>query len=280
MGFSRRSFFQQVAASAAVIRPLSAKSAGFKVGVTDWNLHLSGKVEAVAFARKLGFEGVEVSLGRTPVENRLPLDNADLQSQYRAAAKEHGIALAGTCLDILHVNYLRNDKLALKWVADGIEITKKLNAKVMLLPFFGKGALSTREEQDYVGDALKELAPAAHKAGVLLGLEDTISAQDNVHIMERSQSPAVKVYYDVGNSTNGGFPIVQEMAWLGKQRICQIHLKDKGYLGEGSIDFPAVIKTIESIGFRGFANLETSSPSKSIENDMARNLAFVRKLMA
>ena len=33
------------------------------------------------------------------------------------------------------------------------------------------------------------------------------------------------------------------------------------------------------LGFTGFANLETSSPSKSIENDMKRNLNFVRGLM-
>ena len=55
---------------------------------------------------------------------------------------------------------------------------------------------------DYVGDALKELAPEAVKAGVLLGLENTISAEDNVRIMERSGSPAVQAYYDVGNSTS------------------------------------------------------------------------------
>jgi sugar phosphate isomerase/epimerase len=242
-------------------------------------MRLAGKVEAVALARKLGFDGVEVSLGRNAGENRLPLDKAEVQAQYLAAAKEHKIALAGTCLDILHVNYLKNDKLGQKWVADGIPITKKLNAKVMLMPFFGKGALATKEEMDYVGDLLRDLAPEAKKAGILLGLEDTISAEDNVRIMERSRSSVVKVYYDVGNSTNNGFDPVKEIRWLGKDRICQVHLKDKGYLGEGAIDFPKVVKALEEIGYKDFANLETSSPSKSIEADMARNLAFIRKLM-
>ena len=40
------------------------------------------------------------------------------------------------------------------------------------------------------------------------------------------------------------------------------------------------MKAIKDIGFQGFANLETNSPSKNIEQDMARNLAFVRKLMS
>ncbi len=278
MKISRRSLLQASLAAPALA---AARKPRFKLGVTDWNLRLSGKLEAVAVAKKLGFEGVEVSLGRKVEGDKLPLDNADLQRQYLAAAREQGIAIAGTCLDVLHVNYLKSDKLGQKWIADGIPITKKLNARVMLMPFFSKGALTTRAEMDYVGDLLKELAPEAVKAGVLLGLEDTISAEDNVRIMERSKSPAVQTYYDVGNSTSNGFDPVKEIRWLGKSRICQIHLKDNpGYMGEGKIDFPAVLKAMADIGFEGFANLETSSPSKDIEADMRRNAAYIRKLLA
>ena len=265
---------------AAAAPALFAKKSGFKIGVTDWNLRMTGKIEAVALAAKLGFEGVEVSLGRNAGGNKLPLDNSEIQAQYVAEAKKHNIKLAGTCLDILHVNYLKNDKLGQKWVADGIQITRKLNARVMLMPFFGKGAMANETEMDYVADVLKELAPEAVKAGVLIGLEDTISAADNVRIMDRVKSKALMVYYDVGNSTRNGFDVVKEIRWLGARRICQIHLKDEGYLGEGKIDFPRVIKTIDDTGYKAFANFETSSPSKNIEGDMLRNLAYVRKLMS
>jgi sugar phosphate isomerase/epimerase len=251
--------------------------AAFKIGVTDWNLKQTGKLEAVALAKSLGFAGVQVSLGRDAANGKLPLDNAEMEEQYLRAAKTQGIALAGTCLDILHVNCLMNDKLAQKWVADGIPITKKLNAKVMLLPFFGKCALKTAQERDYVGDVLKELAPEAERQNVLLGLEDTISAEDNVRIMDRAKSPAVLVYYDVGNSTKNGFDVPKEIRWLGEPRICQIHLKDNGYIGAGPINFEEVMKAIVDIGYDGFCNLETNSPSGSIESDMRRNLAAVRE---
>jgi sugar phosphate isomerase/epimerase len=266
--------------SAGAALGLQAKSFPFRLGVTDWNLRLTGKVEAVALASSIGFEGVEVSLGRKPVDDKLPLDNPELQQQYLAAAKKHGMRLAGTCLDILHVNYLKNDKLGQKWLADAIPVTRNLNAKVMLLPFFGKGALETQQEKDYVGDVLRELAPEAEKAGVVLGLENTISAEDNVRIMERSRSKAVLTYYDVGNSTRQGFDVVKEIRWLGNKRICQIHLKDNPhYLGEGKIDFPAVLKAIREIDFKGFANLETSCPSSSVEADMKRNLTYLRRIL-
>ena len=279
MRISRRTFIGTALAGSAALG--ARKQGHLKIGVTDWNLGKSGKVEAVALAHSLGFDGVEVSLGRRPGGDKLPLDNGEIQAAYLAAAKEQGIALAGTCLDILHVNYLKNDKLGQKWVADGIPITAKLKARVMLMPFFGKGALTTHEEMDYVGDVLRDLAPAAEKAGVILGLEDTISAEDNVRIMERSRSRAVKVYYDVGNSAHAGFDPVKEIRWLGKERIGQMHLKDNpGYIGEGKLDFPAIMKAIADIGFTGFANLETSSPSKNVEADMAKNLAYIRKLAA
>lgn len=261
---------------------LPAWSAGrkFKIGVTDWNLRQTGNPDAVGLAARLGFEGVEVSLGRKPVDNKLPLDNTEIQDRYLAEAKKHGLRLAGTCLDILHVNYLKNDKLGQKWLADAIPITKRLNAKVMLMPFFGKGALETEAEMDYVGDILRELGPEAEKAGILLGLEDTISAEHNVRIMERSRSKAVLTYYDIGNSAGKGFDPVREIRWLGKKRICQMHLKDNpNYLGEGKIDVPGVLKAMRDIGFDGFANLETVAPSKSVEADMKRNLTYLRKVL-
>jgi sugar phosphate isomerase/epimerase len=284
MIISRRSLLASGAALAVqpATRLAAAKKklADLRLGVTDWNLRKTGNIEAITLAKTLGFEGLEVSLGRKPIDNKLPLDNPALQARYLAEAKKHKLALAGTCLDILHVNYLKSDKLGQKWLADAIPITKKLKTRVILLPFFGKGALQTPQEMDYVGDVLRELAPEAQKARVLLGLENTISATDNVRIMDRAKSPAVLVYYDVGNSTNAGFDPVKELLWLGKSRICQIHLKDRGYMGEGKIDFPAVMRAIADIGFEGFANLETSAPSGSIENDMRRNLKFVRDLIA
>jgi L-ribulose-5-phosphate 3-epimerase len=278
---TRRSVLRTLLASGAILRVGSTRNRGPRIGVTDWNLNQTGKIEAVALAAKLRFDGVQVSLGRTPTADKLPLDDSGVQARYLAAAQQYGIALSGTCLDILHVDHLKDNKRAQKWVADSIPITANLKAEVVLLPFFGKASLTNHAEMDYVGDVLKEIAPAAEKAGVTLGLEDTISAEDNVRVMERAGSPAIKVYYDVGNSTNGGFDVVKEIRWLGAQRICQMHLKDNPhYLGDGRIDFPAVMKAITDIGFQGFANLETDCPSKSVENDMTRNLKFIRALLA
>ncbi|HXG68617.1 MAG TPA: sugar phosphate isomerase/epimerase family protein [Blastocatellia bacterium] len=288
MNLTRREFLNLGAAglaSAALYRHhrlisyAAAKAVRFKVGVTDWNLRQTAKVDSIALAKKIGFDGVQISLGRGA--DKLPLSNPAVQQAFLAESRRVGLPIASVCLDILHVNGLKSDPLGQRWVADAIPIAKNLGVKVILLPFFGKWALKTQAEMDYVGDALRELAPAAEKAGVILALEDTISARDNVRIMERSRSKAVLTYYDVGNSTAHGFDIIEEIRWLGRERICEVHLKDNPhYLGEGKINFPAVIDALADIGFDQWAQLECDSPTNSVENDMAKNLGYVRGLIA
>jgi L-ribulose-5-phosphate 3-epimerase len=251
----------------------------FKVGVTDWNLKLEdeGRVHRL---------GQIVRLRRCTSQHRqsdgrqVAAFRSALQKTFLDESKRVGLPIESLCLEMLHGNYLKSDPLGQRWVADSIPIAKAMGVRVVLLPFFGKGALETTAEMDKVGDILKEVAPVAEKSGVILGLEDTISARDNVRIMERSKSPAVLTYYDVGNSTKGGFNVVEEIRWLGGKRICEVHLKDNPhYLGEGTIDFKAVIDALADIGFDGWAQIETDCPV-SVEADMRRNLKFVRNLIA
>ena len=288
MRITRRRFIHHGAAGFGIAatlprHPLSAyaaaKNVRFKIGVTDWNLRQEGKPEALALAKKIGFEGVQVSLGRGT--DKLPLSDPATQQSFIDESQRVGLPIASVCLDILHRNILKSDPLGQRWVADSIPVARALGVKVVLLPFFGKGALKTRSEMDRVADILREIAPQAEKANVVLGLEDTISARDNFSIMERAKSPAVLTYYDVGNSTKEGFDIIEEIRLLGRDRICEVHLKDNPhFLGKGKINFPAVIDALADIGFDAWAHLETDCPTDSVENDMTINLGYIRGLVA
>jgi sugar phosphate isomerase/epimerase len=284
----RREFLNSVLGAGAMAASVHAydgsrgsvigKGVKFRIGAPDWNLATEARVESIALAKKIGFDGVQISLGVGT--DRLPLAEQSLQQRFLAESKRASLPIASVCLNILHRNLLKSDPLGQRWVADSIPIARALGVRVILLPFFGPGALKTQAEMDYVGDVLREIAPSAEKAGVILGLEDTISASDNVRIMERSRSKAVLTYYDVGNSTRNGFDILKEIRWLGADRICEVHLKDNPhFLGEGSIDFKAVIEALGEIGFAGWAQLECDSPTRSVEADMTRNLAYIRRLI-
>src|SRR3954452_25116929 len=94
------------AATAAIVR---AAAPAFRIGVTDGNLRLGAKPEAVALAKKLGFDGVQVYFGRKLIEDKLPLDNPDLIAQYRKLSADQKVPLCGTCVDRLHENGLKSD---------------------------------------------------------------------------------------------------------------------------------------------------------------------------
>ena len=284
----RRQFIRTSGAAiafTALTARLQAAYPKLKIGAPDWNLRLEAKPASIQLARSIGFDGAQISLGHSSDEKNppphLPLSNPDLLDEFLGESRKNNLPIASTCVEILHRNYLKNDPLGKKWVAESIPLTKKLGARVILLPFFGKGALQTRAEMDSVAHFLKEIGSEAEKTGVILGLENTISAEDNARILETAQSRAVLVYYDVGNSFNNGFDIYKEIPWLGKDRIGEFHLKDNPHLlGQGKIDFERVIEAIVGIGFSGWAQLETVAPSGDIKKDMKTNLDYIRALLA
>ncbi|MGI8671328.1 MAG: sugar phosphate isomerase/epimerase family protein [Luteitalea sp.] len=257
-----------------------APAAAFKVGVTDWNLRKEADPESFALAKRVGFDGVQVSLASGRGAARAPIPG-DVVQRYLAESRQQGLPITSTCLNILHTNYLKSDPLGPQRVSEGIALTRALGVEVMLLPLFGDGALKTPAEMDRVGDILRELAPDATKANVILGLEDTISARDNVRIMDRAKSPTVLTYYDVGNSTVNGHSVIEELRWLGRDRICEVHLKDNPhFMGEGTIDFPGIVAALADIGFARWAVLETTARAEMLEDDLRRNLTFTRGLIA
>lgn len=278
---NRREFLAlSMATVAASPQVFARRDKPLRIGITDWNLRLGANPDAVPLAKHLGFDGVQVSFGRTIVDGKMPVDNPDVIDRYLSLSRENSIPIDGTCVDRLHDNGLKSDKLAPKWVLDSIRLTHQLGVQVLLVPFFGKWALETQAEKDYTAAALRELAPEAEKANVILGIEDTISAEDNARILDQAGSKNVLVYYDVGNSTKAGFDPVTEIRWLGKARICQIHLKDNPhYLGEGTIPFAPIMHAIRDIGFTGFANLETDAHPETLEADLRRNLIYIRGIM-
>jgi sugar phosphate isomerase/epimerase len=277
------------AAGSALLSTLGCKSDGmtelappvpparFKIGGCDWSLKQEGKPEAFAAAKAAGLEGVEVSLGKGT--GHLAMTDPARRDKILAAARESGLAVASTCLEIYHRDGLKSHADAPKWTLEAIEATRALGSKVILLPFFGKWAIEKREEQQAVADRLKPLAEAAAKAGVVLGLENTISAEDNAWIIDRVGSPAVQVYYDVGNSFPRGFDVYKEIEWLGGKRTCAIHLKDREpILGKGKIDFPRFLAAVVKSGYAGWLMLETGVQG-TVEETFAANARYVRSIV-
>src|SRR5947199_1172204 len=97
---SRRAFIS-VGASAALAtlgRPGLASPAKvrFKIGVTDWNLKMEGKIESISMARQLGFGGVQISIGKG--KDKLPLSDPELQKAFLEESRRVDLKIESLCL--------------------------------------------------------------------------------------------------------------------------------------------------------------------------------------
>lgn len=268
--------------STALLRAAqAARAAGFQLFACDWTLQKTSSPDSFPLARRIGLDGVQVDFGRVTESVKTPplLDPAH-QDRILAAAAEHRVAVASLALGVLNSVPYKSDAAAEQWVLDSVPVMQRMKARVTLLAFFNKG--------DLVGDAagveetirrLKRLAPRAEAAGLVYGIESWLKAPELERILDAVRSPAIKVYYDVGNMQKVGEEIGAAIRRLGRERICEIHLKDYDDLyGKGSIDFPAVRRALDAIGYRGWLGIEGVKTPLGVEASIRYDVDYLRPL--
>ncbi len=248
---------------------------GFKLAVCDWTIGKTTDPGSLEAAKRIGLDGVQVDFGRG--EENLPLFDADLQRRFLDEVLRQDMEIASLAMGVLNNIPYKSDPRAERWVDEGIDVCRMLGVNVVLLAFFGNGDLRDDEKgKDVVVERLKRVAPKAEKAGVFLGVESWLSAEQHLEIIDRVGSPAVKVYYDVANSNMAGYDIYKEIRQLGKN-ICEFHAKDYDDLyGKGSIDFERVREAIDDIGYRGWLVMEGTKMPLGVEESCRYDAEYLR----
>ena len=170
------------------VRDAFAQAGRFKIGACDWSIGMRGKPEALALARQLGLDGVQVSMGS--VENDLPLRKPEVQRAYREAEAASGIRIGGVAIDVMNQVPYKSDPRTEQWVSDSIDVARALNVRVVLLAFFERGDLrNDADGQAEVIRRLKRVAKKAEDSGVVLGIESWLSAGELLRILDEVGSP-------------------------------------------------------------------------------------------
>lgn len=267
----------------------------------DWNLGPMCDPEQILKAAEADLEGIQVSLGRTPDE--IVLRDPSVRARYLELGRQYGITFHSVALGLLNGNPLAEQPRAAVWLVDAIDVAVALGASNVLMAFFGAGDLRFRGEGGAfineseagfasfrldeakvtsVVETLEQVVPRARDAGVILGLENTISAAQNLEIIDRVGSEWLQVYYDLGNSTGYGYDVPGEIRMLGNDRICEVHLKDWGtrLLGneEATVDMTAAAAALNDIGYDKWLVLETEGRDDHFLEDTRRNVAWARQI--
>jgi sugar phosphate isomerase/epimerase len=245
------------------------------LGVCDWTIGKKADPGSFEVAKRIGLDGVQVDFGSG--ENNLPLFDQELQDKILKQAHKHKMQIPSLAMGVLNNVPFKSDMRAERWVRQGIRVAESMDVKMILLAFFGEGDL--KNDQRGVNTAirrLRQVSADAEMAGVTLGIESWLSAEQHIDIIEQVGSPAIKVYYDVGNSHKAGYDIYKEIRQLGPL-ICQFHAKDYDDLyGKGSIDFTEVRRAMDDIGYRGWLVMEGTKMPLGVEESCRYDAEYLR----
>jgi L-ribulose-5-phosphate 3-epimerase len=249
------------------------------IGACDWSIGKSSDLGAFEVAKQIGLEGIQVNLGSE--KNNMHLRLPSLQKSYLEESRKSKIKIASLAIGELNNVPYKSDPRTEEWVSDSIDVAKALGVNVILLAFFSKNDLRNDEAgKAEVVKRLKRVAPKAEKSGITLGIESYLSAEEHMDIIQRVGSKSIKVYYDFRNSTDAGYDVVKEIKLLGRDTICELHIKENGkLLGEGTLDWVKIGETLAAINYKGddWMQIEWSLPEGAdVVSGYQHNLRYLK----
>lgn len=254
---TRRTLLKQLASASGLAVGLPAMAGGatarlnLKIGACDWSIGKTSNIEAFKVAKEIGLDGIQVSLGSDA--NNMHMRETERQRAYLEESKNTGVKIASLAIGELNRVPYKSEPRTEEWVWDAVDVARNLRVSVILLAFFDKNDLRGDDKgKSEVVRRLKMVAPKAEKNGIILGIESWLSAEEHMDIIEKVGSKSIKVYYDFRNSADAGHDVIKELQFLGKDMICELHMKENGFLlGQSTMDWSRVAETLEKINYRG-----------------------------
>ncbi len=285
---TRRSFIQQLSlltlfagSSMASLAETEIKKRNFKIGACDWSLGKDCDSGAFEIAKNIGLDGIMVSMGSE--SNNLRLRETSVQQEYLHYAKTTGVEISSIALGVFNSVPYKSDPRTEQWLWDSIDVARNLSAPLVLLAFFNNNDLrnDAKGKQEVIR-RLKKVAPHAEKNGVILGIESYLNADEQIEIIDQVGSKNVKIYYDFCNVTDAGFDTVKEFKKLGKDRICELHMKENGFLlGEGVNNWKAIGEAVQETNYigNGWMQIEGAIPKGGdTVKSYQQNLQFLKSI--
>ncbi len=251
-----------------------------KIGIRAASMRMAGTSDVFKVTASIpGLRGVELSA----TAGNPSLRDPDTARRYKAEADRWGIQVPS-----LSGVWDQGVKIRSSGAADGIlasiRAAEIVGAGVILAAFFRQDAPDMADESSYgpIVAMLQGVAGKAADAGVVVGLENSLSPADNKKLVDLVDHPAVGVYYDLHNMDfyGHGAEAIPGIELLGKKRIAMVHVKNGGNLIEepGPIDWPAAFARFRQIGYDGWYVYESSHDSvEDCIEDTKKNNQFLQR---
>lgn len=252
-----------------------------KKGISIWSFPAGTLQDSFQLAHKAGFEGVEVALDEAAGEITLTTGEKELLD-IKAQAQDNGIELYSVASGLYWGYWLNDEDEAIRTKAQNIvkrqlEVAAILGCQsILVIPgcvnaeFAAPGRVMDYEKTYELSmDSLMKVKEYAEQYKVEIALENVwnkflLSPMEMRDFIDKLDSPYVGSYLDIGNVLANGFP-EHWIKTLGK-RIKKVHFKDyrmepgglNGFVDllAGDVNYPAVTKALEEIGYGGWVTAE------------------------
>jgi sugar phosphate isomerase/epimerase len=259
----------------------------YKIGLIDLMLLKRQKPGAIALAAALKADGVEVDMGglgtRPTFDNQLLIDS--VRKQFLQTAKENKVEIFCLAMTGYYAQSFCGRAEYIRSIEDCIKTMKLMNVRHAFLPLGVQCDIKKNPSvRDSVIERLKIAGKMAQDAGVIIGIETSLSAKEEVQLLKEIGSHAIKIYFNFSNPLKEGRDLINELKILGKDRISMIHAtnKDSVWLqNDPQINMHKVKKTLDEMGWSGWLVIERSRDGarpRDTKYNYGANAAYLKKV--
>lgn len=225
--------------------------------------------------KEIGYDGVEV-----PIFNTNPND----WKIWKKKLDELGLARVAVTINGPDFNQISADagmrKSTLELNKKALECANVLGSELMTGPYHSAlgvftGSKANYEEKQWAKENLYELAKYAQPLGITLGLEYLnrfesylVSCTDElITLVDDINHPACKLMFDTFHANIEEKDLAEAIHKMGNRLVhVQLSENDRSTLGKGHVDFPLVLKALQSIDYKGMISIEAFSTKLSAAN--------------
>jgi L-ribulose-5-phosphate 3-epimerase len=269
----------------------------FKKGINGWTFPAGTTcADAAQAARAAGFDALEPVVAAegelTPATDELACRESGEQ------IRKTGLEVAALATELFWQTPFtapdRRDRAAARELAAAVlDRARWLGAPVLLVVAGVVGRWNARQPavryEDallYAHDSLRAISYEAEARNVVVAIENVwsrflLSPVEMRELIDRINSPWIRVCFDVGNALKYGYP----QDWIDSlgSRIVRVHVRDyrldsgtpQGFClpGEGDVDWPAVVAALRRMGYNGTVTYEGRGDLADISRRLDQVLA-------
>lgn len=254
-----------------------------KLGITEWSLPVEGPY-GCKIAADVGFEGIQLDIGS--YERNFPKTKRCVQDAYLEAADRFGIQYTSIAcneldnFDMVAQKGFTERAIAFKTITSAIDAAAAMGIPTVMVQSFKASALETDQDLERAVNVIRQVSDYALERGeITIGLENLLSVENLLRLIDAVGKPNVKIYFDIQNYYLSEKADVAGMVEPLITHICEVHVKD-GYeadiepsgalLGKGDSGFFDTIAELRRCGYSGWLiseNFYDRGPVSKLNND-------------